>query len=349
MVGYSDSNKDGGILASLWNLYRAQETLAAIGAEIGIAVSFFHGRGGTISRGAGPTHRFLRALPPGSLTGALRLTEQGETISRKYANRITAEYHLELLLAGTAGAMLGSTTARPTASKLVPVMDRLAETSRAAYADLLHTDRFIEFFRLATPIDVIESSRIGSRPARRTGRPSIADLRAIPWVFAWSQARFLLSGWYGLGAALSQLRDSDRGMYDELVDHVFDWPPLHYIISNAATSLANSNEEIMGWYGELVEDVELRRTFFDPILAERRRTEEILEEIYGGPLRDRRPNISRTLELREPGLRPLHRYQVELITEWRHRRAAGDLEADQLLPDLLLTVSAIASGLGATG
>jgi phosphoenolpyruvate carboxylase len=138
-------------------------------------------------------------------------------------------------------------------------------------------------------------------------------------------------------------------MYDELVDHVFDWPPLHYIISNAATSLANSNEEIMGWYGELVEDVELRRTFFDPILAERRRTEEILEEIYGGPLRDRRPNISRTLELREPGLRPLHRYQVELITEWRHRRAAGDLEADQLLPDLLLTVSAIASGLGATG
>ncbi len=349
MVGYSDSNKDGGILSSLWSLYRAQETLAAIGAENGIAVSFFHGRGGTISRGAGPTHRFLRALPPGSLTGALRMTEQGETISRKYANRITAEYHLELLLAGSAAASMGTRAARPTADELVPVMDELAMISRRAYADLLHTDRFIEFFRQATPIDVIESSRIGSRPSRRTGRPSIADLRAIPWVFAWSQSRFLLSGWYGLGSALAGLREGDRDTYSKLIDHVFEWPPLHYIISNAATSLATSNEEIMGWYVELVEDAAMRQTFFDPIVAERRRTERILEEIYGGPLRDRRPNISRTLELREPGLRPLHQHQVEQIAEWRSRRADEDPKADELLPDLLLTVSAIASGLGATG
>ncbi len=349
MVGYSDSNKDGGILSSLWSLYRAQETLAQIGAENGVAVSFFHGRGGTISRGAGPTHRFLRAVPPGSLTGTLRLTEQGETISRKYANRITAEYHLELLLAGSAAATIGTRAARPTADQLIPVMDQLAMTSREAYADLLHTDRFIEFFRQATPIDVIESARIGSRPARRTGRPSISDLRAIPWVFAWSQSRFLLSGWYGLGSALGGLRESDPSTYEDLIDHVFEWPPLHYVISNAATSLATSNEEIMGWYGDLVTDAALRRTFLDPILAERRLTEQILEEIYGGPLRDRRPNISRTLESREPGLRPLHRTQVELIAQWRNLGANSDAAVDELLPNLLLTVSAIASGLGTTG
>ena len=277
------------------------------------------------------------------------MTEQGETISRKYANRITAEYHLELLLAGSAAATIGTKAARPTASTLIPVMDELATVSRAAYAELLHTDRFIEFFRQVTPIDVIESSRIGSRPSRRSGRPSISDLRAIPWVFAWSQSRFLLSGWYGLGSALDGLRESDRATYDQLIDHVFEWPPLHYIISNAATSLATSNEEIMRWYGELVQDEALRQTFLAPIVAERHRTERILEEIYGGPLRDRRPNISRTLELREPGLRPLHKHQVEQIAEWRSRRADEDPNADELLPDLLLTVSAIASGLGATG
>ena len=133
-------------------------------------------------------------------------------------------------------------------------MDELAASSRAAYADLLHTEGFIEFFRQATPIDVIEHSRIGSRPARRTGRPSIADLRAIPWVFSWSQARFLLSGWFGLGTALAELPSRDEGRFDELVGHAFDWPPLHYIVSNAATAIATADAEIMGWYADMVAD-----------------------------------------------------------------------------------------------
>ena len=205
--------------------YRAQETLADIGREAGVTVSFFHGRGGTISRGAGPTHRFLRALPPGSMTGTLRLTEQGETISQKYANRITAEHNLELLLAGAAGAAIAAP--QPTQAHLEPVMDRLADQSRGAYSSLLHTDGFIDFFRQATPIDVIESSRIGSRPPRRTGKPSIADLRAIPWVFSWSQSRFLLSGWFGLGSALSQLQFHEPDMHPDLCSHAIDWPPHH--------------------------------------------------------------------------------------------------------------------------
>ena len=349
MVGYSDSNKDGGILASLWGLYRAQKTLARIGSEMGTAVSFFHGRGGTISRGAGPTHRFLRALPPGTLGGTVRLTEQGETISQKYANRITAEHNLEMLLAGTAGALIGTPPTRSTAHDLDPLMDELAATSRAAYAALLRTEGFIEFFRQATPIDVIEHSRIGSRPARRTGQPSLADLRAIPWVFSWSQARFLLSGWYGLGTALTDLRARDEGRYHELVGYVFDWPPLHYIVSNAATAIATADAEIMGWYSDMVADHEVRVRFLDRIRAEHARTIDVLEQIYGGPLHERRPNIARMLRQRDPALRPLHRRQIELVSEWRVRQVEDPAAAESMLLHLLVTVNAIASGLGTTG
>ena len=344
MVGYSDSNKDGGILASLWSLYRAQETLARISEEAGVAVRFFHGRGGTISRGAGPTHRFLRALPPGSMSGTLRVTEQGETISQKYANRITAEHHLELLLAGAAGAALGTPAAQTAPHHLEPVMDRLAATSRSAYADLLHRDRFVEFFRLATPVDVIERSSIGSRPARRTGQATIADLRAIPWVFAWSQSRFFLSGWFGLGTALEELQSADPEQYADLLSHMFDWPPLHYVISNAATSIASSDPDIMAAYAGLVDDATLRDAFLGPIMEERDRTVGMLEEIYGGPLRVRRPNAYRALELRAPALRPLHQRQIELLRRWR-----GDPEDGDLLADLLVSVNAIAGGLGSTG
>jgi phosphoenolpyruvate carboxylase len=343
MIGYSDSNKDGGILASQWGLYRAQETLSAIGEAAGVAIRYFHGRGGTISRGAGPTHRFLRALPPGSMSGSLRVTEQGETVSQKYANLITAEYHLELLLAGAAGATAGKAHTPLAAPELEPVMDRLAAASREAYGGLVQRDGFISFFRQATPIDVIERSSIGSRPARRTGQATIADLRAIPWVFAWSQSRFFLSGWFGLGSALSDLRANDPAQYANLMARAFDWPPLHYVISNVATSIATSDAKIMERYAALVDNPALRSEVMGIIFEERARTLAILEEIYGGPLQVRRPNISRTLELRAPALRPLHERQIDLLREWRR---SGD---DALLGELLLTVNAIAGGLGSTG
>ena len=289
------------------------------------------------------------ALPPGSLSGNIRLTEQGETISQKYANLITAEHNLELLLAGTAGTLVGTPATRATSHHLEPLMDELAGASRTAYERLLDAEGFIEFFRQATPIDVIEHSRIGSRPARRTGRPSVADLRAIPWVFSWSQSRFLLSGWYGLGTALTDLRASDEGSFDELVAHVFDWPPLHYIVSNAATAIATADAEIMGWYADLVAGESLRAGFLDRIRAEHARTVEVLELIYGGPLQDRRPNIARTLQQRDPALRPLHRRQIELIGTWRRRQIEDPAAAESMLPQLLVTVNAIASGLGTTG
>jgi phosphoenolpyruvate carboxylase len=345
MIGYSDSNKDGGILASLWGLYRAQERLGSVASEAGVAIEFFHGRGGTISRGAGPTHRFLRGLPPRSFGGSVRITEQGETISQKYANRITAEHHAELLLAGAAGALMRASDESDAPNGIEEIMDGLSAASRRAYGDLVHGDGFVEFFREATPIDVIESSSIGSRPPRRSGRATIADLRAIPWVFAWSQSRFLLSGWYGLGTALEDLATADPSAHRLLLDHAFDWPPLHYVVSNAATSIAVADPTIMALYGDLVTDEQLRSAYLGRIVEEWERTRTALEQVYGGPLSLRRPNISRTLELRSPALVPLHHRQVGLLAAWRSDQA----DSHALLTQLLTTVNAIAGGLGSTG
>jgi phosphoenolpyruvate carboxylase len=194
MVGYSDSNKDGGILSSLWSLYRTEAALVRVGRESDVRVHFLHGRGGTMSRGGGPEHRFVKAIHPLALDGELRITEQGEAIEQKYANRLTAVYNLELLFAGVTRATLLDWHSPEPPHALEPTMDRLAEDSRHAYVRLRQMDGFLAFFRQATPIDVIEESRIGSRPSRRTGQPALDDLRAIPWVFSWSQARFLSAG-----------------------------------------------------------------------------------------------------------------------------------------------------------
>ncbi|MCB9079487.1 MAG: phosphoenolpyruvate carboxylase [Anaerolineaceae bacterium] len=346
MVGYSDSNKDGGIFASLWQLYRAQAALAEVGQRRGVRIRFFHGRGGTISRGAGPTHRFINALPQSALKGDLRMTEQGETIAQKYANRLNAAYNLELLLAGTTGATLRQPAGETSSHPLEPVMDQLADQSRQAYEALLQTEGFVTFFRQATPIDAIEASRIGSRPARRTGQQTIADLRAIPWVFSWGQARFYLSGWYGVGAALARLLATEPATFAAVREQNFVWSPLHYIISNAATSIATADLDIMRMYAALVEDEALRQRVMDLIAAEYERTRDMLEQIYGGPLSDRRPNVHQLLVLRQPGLRLLHHQQIELLQQWR---ASTDAEKQAIVPQLLLTVNAIASGLRTTG
>lgn len=350
MIGYSDSNKDGGICASLWGLYRAQEALVAVGQACGVRVRFFHGRGGTISRGAGPTHRFVKSMPRGALGGDLRLTEQGETIAQKYANRIQAAYHLEMLLAGTARASLLDERSAPARHPLEPTMDWLAEQSRQVYTTLLTSEGFLRFFRQATPIDVIEQSRIGSRPSRRTGQQTLADLRAIPWVFSWGQARYYLSGWYGVGSALTALQTSDPAAFDMVRQHLLTWPPLHYILSNVATSIAAVDTEVLQQYAALVEDAALRTHFVGLILAEYTRTRQMLEALYGGPLAERRPNVHAMMEVRRAGLHVLHAQQLALLQQWRALRQQGaDAEADRLLPHLLLTVNALASGLGSTG
>ncbi len=343
MVGYSDSNKDGGILSSLWHLYLAQRHLVEIGDEQGVRIRFFHGRGGSISRGGGPTHRFIRALHHRSLSGDLRLTEQGEVIARRYANRLTAGHSLELLLSGTLRTTALDQVIDATPHPLEPVVSQLAETSFRHYQQLLHEDGFITFYRQVTPIDVIEASGIGSRPSRRTGQRSLADLRAIPWVFSWSQSRFLLSGWYGLGTALYDLQQTQPETFEQLRQHAFDWPILHNIFSSAATNVMLANRDLMQQYAGLVEDPALRGRLMENILAEHERTVRALEYIYGGPLTEQRPNVAQGILLRQKLLQRLHQQQIDLLRVWR-----TDKEPT-LLSQLLLTVNAIANGLGTTG
>lgn len=350
MVGYSDSNKDGGAFASLWYLYRAEAALVQVGQEAGVRIRFFHGRGGTTSRGGGPAHRFVKAMPCGALSGDLRMTEQGETIAQKYANRIVATYNLELLLAGVTRATLLDLHSPEPEHPLAETMDWLAERSRHTYMDLLDTEGFLTFFRQATPIDVIEESRIGSRPARRTGQQTLADLRAIPWVFSWGQSRFYVSGWYGMGSALEALYTQHPEQFTSIQYYLYTWPPLHYILSNAATSIAAADIEVMRDYAMLVEDADLRERIFVKITTEFERTRQMLEQVYGGTLAERRPNIHGMLQMRREALQVLHHQQIALLRQWRKlRQQSANEEAEALLSRLLLTVNAIASGLGTTG
>lgn len=347
MVGYSDSNKDAGIIASQWALQKAQAALARVSQEAGLNVEFFHGRGGTISRGAGPTHRFLEALPAGSLTGSMRLTEQGETIAQKYANIPTAAYNLELLLAGVGGTSLLRGKAPSEPPVLAPIMEKLSNASMMAYRALLELPGFLEFHRQATPMDALENARIGSRPTRRTGATSLADLRAIPWVFSWTQARFYLTGWFGVGSGLASLTPEE---FEQVRQHVPSWMFLRYVITNVESSLASTDLEIMRQYANLVHDPALRESIWSVVEAEWHRTGEMLQRLREAKIQHLRPRFTRTLELRAEALRVLHQQQITLLERWRSFEAGGDRAgADEVLPELLLSINAIASGLRTTG
>jgi phosphoenolpyruvate carboxylase len=348
MVGYSDSNKDGGIAASFWSLYCAQEALAQVGAQRDVDLRFFHGRGGTISRGAGPTHRFVSALPPAALKGDLRMTEQGESIAQKYGNQLSARHNLELLMAGVMGATLGPRD-EAVPAELTGAMGGLADTSRSAYQALLHSDGFLTFFAQATPIDAIEATRHGSRPARRTGRRTLGDLRAIPWVFAWSQSRVYLSAWYGVGSGLESLHQHDPELFAALRRHASDWPPLLYLLSNVSVGVLTANPSVMREYAELVDDARIREQVLSRIESEYARTRSMLELVYGSSVEQRRPRLTRLVALREEGLQRLHTQQIALLGTWRAQQSAGDDASRDTLLKLLLTVNAIASGLRTTG
>ncbi|MFP8490006.1 phosphoenolpyruvate carboxylase [Gracilimonas sp. Q87] len=350
MVGYSDSNKDGGIFASLWSLNQAQLKLTEIGNKHDVRIRYFHGRGGTISRGAGPTHRFIAGLPSGTVQGDMRLTEQGEMISQKYANTVTALYNLELLQAGTASHTLSDDKEEDLQTKLQPIVNKLYDYSLESYQRLVQSDDFVKFFSQATPIDVIESSSIGSRPARRTGKRSFGDLRAIPWVFSWSQARFFLTGWYGVGSALERLRKEDPDAFSELSKDAVNFMPFRYIITNASSAIALTDIEIMKSYASLVEDEALAKKYFKKIEGEFNRTREMLEHLYGHKLTERRPRMYRMIEFRSERLKPLHQLQIEQLNTWRELKKEGkEEEAAEQLPEMLLVLNAIASGLGTTG
>ncbi|MCK9412378.1 MAG: phosphoenolpyruvate carboxylase [Prolixibacteraceae bacterium] len=350
MIGYSDSNKDGGIFASQWYLYKAQTKLIQIGKKHGVKIRFFHGKGGSISRGAGPTHWFLRALPPLSLNGDIRFTEQGETIERKYANKNNAVYNIELLTAGTLAVSMLQNNGPVKEYNLASELDFLACKSKQVYEELTTMSGFIQFYEKATPIDAIEQSKIGSRPSRRTGTRTLNDLRAIPWVFSWSQCRFNIPGWYGVGTSLEAMRTNDPYKFERFKEAVKTDPFIRYVLTNVDSSLASSDEDIFKQYAHLASEVPRSDEILTQILKEFALTRQMIDSILIVPISERRKNHYYSTLLRAEAMRPLHLHQVRLLAQWRQSSKDGNsTESDKILFELLRCINAIAGAIGFTG
>ena len=348
MLGYSDSNKDGGILTSRWNIYKAEENLTQVARKLGITLCFFHGRGGTISRGGGKIHRFLESMPPGTMSGQVKMTVQGETIANQFANRLTATYNLEMFVAGTARqAMIVSNEARDT--RLYEMMDHLIDLTRQTYRKLLDHPKFIDFYTKATPIDVIEQSKIGSRPTRRTGQRSLNDLRSIPWVFSWNQSRFNLSGWFGVGAALHQFQKQYPKDFERLKVLAKEWPFLKYRLIQIESNLLDADAEIMKKFAALVQDPQIEQEFMGWILTDYKSSLQGIEKIMGESIEARRSSKLENTKLRKDALRALHKIQLDYLTKWRNLGATDSKEGEGYLLQLLLLVNALSGGLKGTG
>ena len=336
MVGYSDSGKDGGYLTAQWEIFRAQERLAALAAEREIELTIFHGRGGSTGRGGGPTHAAILAQPAGHPPGRLKLTEQGETVSFKYGLPGLAYRNLEAALAATLLAAFPEVAGSHPPEGAREALVRLSEPAYAAYRRLVWEDeRFVPFFRAFTPIEELALLEIGSRPARRPeGEEFLASLRAIPWVFAWTQNRCILPAWYGCGSAfagadVAQLRSLYR-----------DWAFFRSLVENLEMALAKSSLEIAAGYLDLVDDAGL----YEPIRAEHERTvEAVLAIVEARELLDRHPVLQRSIRLRNPYVDPMNAIQVELLRRWRE---TGD---EQVKRPLLRSIAGIAAALRNTG
>jgi phosphoenolpyruvate carboxylase len=346
MIGYSDSNKDGGYLTSTWCLYRAQIELVGVARAAGARLRFFHGRGGTVGRGGGPAYQAILAQPMGSVDGALRLTEQGEMVAAKYAHPASARRNLETIAAATLAASLDRSQLLGAGDAYGTAMIELSERAMGAYRALIYDDpRFVEFFRAITPIGEISRLNIGSRPASRTASSRIEDLRAIPWVFGWSQCRLSLPAWYGVGTAFDQFAAAHEGAEALLVDMHERWPFFRSILANMAMVLTKTDLLIGRRYADLVEDVELRERVMGTIAAEHERVLRWHARITGSEdLLADNPALARTFVNRLPYLDPLHVLQVEMLRRYR----SGD--TDELVARALeLTINAIATGLRNSG
>ncbi|WP_052347297.1 phosphoenolpyruvate carboxylase [Novilysobacter defluvii] len=348
MLGYSDSAKDGGIIASRWALQQTQLELTALAAEAGIRIAFFHGRGGSISRGGGKTGRAVIAGPRGSVDGYLRLTEQGEVIHRKYGIRPLALRNLEQTTGAVLRASLRPRPPEPREARWRSIAAELAADARTHYRALVHDDpAFPAYFRAATPIDVIERLRIGSRPSKRGGTGEVDALRAIPWVFSWAQNRSGLTAWYGVGTALAKARDRHGAAV--LAEMARDWPFFGALVDDVEMVLAKSDLDIFERYSNLAAELpegDLHARFFGTVAGEFARTRECILAIKGaGELLAGDPKLARSIRLRNPYVDPISLLQVDLLERWRGQgRPDGEL-----LQALVATVNGIAAGIQNTG
>lgn len=348
MIGYSDSNKDGGFVAANWELYKAQALLTRLGEELGVPIAFFHGRGGSVSRGGVPTHRGIAAQPPGSIRGRFRTTEQGEVVSFKYANRGTASYQMELLAASVFEHALAGDGER-TAPGHDDALEALAGASRAAYVNLLQTDGLVDYFQAASPLDEIALLNIGSRPARRFGARALSDLRAIPWVFAWSQNRHVVTGWYGVGSGIASFLDVRGREGEATLKRLFaESRVLRLVLDEVEKTLLMVDLDIARAYAGLVPDAAIRDRIFPMIEAEYRLTCEMVLRVSGGAdLAERFPLFRERLNGRLPTLDQVGREQVELLA--RYRGETDEDRREAVKSALLLSINCIAVGVGATG
>jgi phosphoenolpyruvate carboxylase len=341
MVGYSDSGKDGGYLTAQWEIFLAQEALADVARRHGVELTVFHGRGGSAGRGGGPTHAAILAQPRGHPSGRLKLTEQGETISFKYGLPALAYRNLEAALSAALLSAFPDVTGAAVSDRARALMAELSPAAQHAYRALVwETPAFGDFFRQFTPIDELALLELGSRPAHRPGGDDyLTSLRAIPWIFAWTQNRCLLPAWYGVGTAFAGADVTElRLLYGE-------WPFFRALLDNVEMTLAKASFEIARGYLELVAD----RRLFAPIADEYERTRAaVLDVVQSRELLDRQPVVQQSIRLRNPYVDPLNAIQVELLRRYRDP-ALDEADRERVRRPLLRTIAGIAAALRNTG
>ncbi len=346
MLGYSDSNKDGGYLSSCWTLYKAQQQLTAIGDEFGVKVTFFHGRGGTVGRGGGPTYEAITSQPLKSIKDRIRLTEQGEVIGNKYGNKDAAYYNLEMLVSAAINRMITQKKSDTnTPNRYEAIMDQVVDRSYDIYRDLVFgNEHFYDYFFESSPIKAISSFNIGSRPAARKTITEIGGLRAIPWVFSWSQSRGMLPGWYGVGSSFKEFINKNPENIAILRDMYQNWPFFQSLLSNVDMVLSKSNMNIAFEYAKLCEDEQVK-AIYEIILNEWQVTKNVILAIEGhDELLADNPYLKASLDYRMPYFNILNYIQLELIK--RQRR--GELSSDQERL-IHITINGIATGLRNSG
>ena len=361
MLGYSDSNKDGGMIASIWQVYKAHRALHAVARECNVTLRLFHGRGGAVGRGGGPTHRAIYAQPLDSFNGQLRITEQGEVLNWKYSDVVLAERSLELMIAASLDAVArpdlrkagGTCLTGATRPEWESTMDTLAATSFDLYRkDILDNPDTFDYFQQATPVAELEHAKIGSRPAKRSGKRSLADLRAIPWVFGWMQSRHLVPAWYGVGTALQAYMQQHADGEAHLQTMLREFPLFLDMLRNVEMALAKSDFAIAQLYALLVPDEPLRRRVFDTLRSEFDRTRTAVLRITGQTeLLSGNPVLARSIRLRNPYVDPMSWIQVELLRR-KHIAAATDstdTDIAALNRAITATINGISAGLRNTG
>ena len=346
MLGYSDSNKDGGFLSSNWSLYEAQQALTQISSAAKVSMSFFHGRGGSVGRGGGPSYEAILAQPAGSVQGKIRLTEQGEVIGAKYGDPDLGLRNLETLVAAGLETSAAQVSDAKDWHEFEVAMREMSNLSFDAYRKLVYgTEGFTDFFRAATPINEIAQLNIGSRPSARKPSARIEDLRAIPWVFSWAQARIMLPGWYGVGSAFTTWVGDDATRLDVLKTMYREWPFFKSVISTIDMVLSKTDLAIASRYAEMVSDRALSERIFGEIVAEWKRTFDIISKVTGQDvLLADNPTLARSLRNRLPYLDPLNHLQVELLKRYR----AGD-ESTDVTNGIHIAINGLAAGLRNSG